>query len=143
MNAFKHSFFFYGTLMDALVLEMVIGKNHSGIRKQPAVLKDFKRVKVNGAQYPAVFSSIGDQVEGILVEGITSEYAACLDAFEDDDYERQCVSISLYDGKKINALVYIAGPKMLLEDKAWNLNEWTLNDRPEFLQKLEKGMKVY
>ena len=103
MNTLKQSFFFYGTLMDALVLEMVIGKNHSGIRKQPAVLKDFKRVKVNGAQYPAVFSSIGDQVEGILVEGITSEYAACLDAFEDDDYERQCVSISLYDGKKINA----------------------------------------
>lgn len=143
MKTLKHCFFFYGTLMDALVFEMVIGKNHSGIRKQPAVLKDFKRVKVNGAKYPAVFSSIGEQVEGILVEGITSEYAVCLDEFEDDQYERQNVSVSLNDGKNINALVYIAGPKMLLEDKAWDLEEWVLNDRSQFLQKLGKGMKVY
>ena len=143
MASLKYSFFFYGTLMDDLVLEIVTGKNYPRMRQQRGILENFKRVKVKGAQYPAIISSIGNQVDGIFVEGVLSEGVACLDDFEDDQYERKSVSVSLGDGRRVKALAYIAGSQMLLEYKEWNFEHWKLNYRPEFLKKLKKGMRVY
>ena len=129
--------------MDPIVFELVIGKNYAVMPQQPGVLKDFKRLKVQGANYPAIIPSIGDQVDGISVDGITTEGKACLDDFEDDDYKRKSVSVASCDGREISALVYVAGPNMLLEDKDWNMEYWKLNYRSEFLKKLKEGVKVY
>lgn len=143
MSPANYAFFFYGTLMDPKVLEIVIGENYTNLRQQPGILGDFKRSIVKGADYPAIIPSRGNQVDGIFVEGISTEGKACLDDFEDDDYRYKRVNVSLSDGREVCALVYIAGPEMLLEDRDWNMNDWKVNHRLAFLKKLKLGMKVY
>jgi len=138
-----YAFFFYGTLMDVEVFKIVIDKNHIFMRQEPGNLRNFKRLKVRGAHYPAIVRSIGDQVNGIFVDGITSEGKVCLDVFEDDDYVCERVSVELCDGREVRASAYIAGPGMSLEDQEWNFDYWKLKYRSAFLEKLKKGMKVY
>ena len=50
--------------MDSIVLKRVIGGYYKGIQKRQGILKDFKRVKVKEAHYPAIVDSKGDKVEG-------------------------------------------------------------------------------
>ena len=143
MSSSNYTFFFYGTLLDDTVLKGVTGDCYWVMRKQPAILKDFKRCKVKGAKYPAIINSIGYQVEGIVVDKISPKALERLDDFEDDEYERRTVIVDLIEGEKIKASAYVAGPKMLLEDEEWHLNDWKRSHRAKFLKKLENGLKVY
>ena len=70
--------------MDSIVLKRVIGGYYKGIQKRQGILKDFKRVKVKEAHYPAIVDSKGDKVEGLVVYGIASDALLLLDEFEDD-----------------------------------------------------------
>ena len=134
MNPSHFTYFFYGTLMDNLVLNKVIGRYAKDIQKRPGVLKGFKRLGVKGANYPAIINSKGDQVEGEVVYGITDEAVLRLDEFEDDEYQRKNVVVFLRDGRKIQAATYVAGSNMLLGKDEWNFAMWQLNHRKEFMK---------
>ena len=122
--------------MDPLVLKRVAGRYFDTMRRQPGALKNFKRVKVKGAHYPAIIKSNGDEVQGIVVSGITSDELARLDEFEDDQYERKNIVVGLLNGRKINATAYVAGIGMSLDDDGWDLADWQCFHRKQFLAKL-------
>ena len=43
---------------------------------------------------------------------------------------------AVISGVTTEALAYVAGPRMLIEDEEWNLNDWKLYHREEFLKRL-------
>ncbi|KAI5998882.1 hypothetical protein EDD15DRAFT_2161327 [Pisolithus albus] len=96
--------FFYGTLMHPKILQRVIGNDGSHLRICPAVLKDFTRHQIIGADYPAIVPyslsrSLFDHdlderkrsVRGSLISGLTDEDVRLLDVFEGDEYTREVV----------------------------------------------------
>ena len=133
--------------MDSIVLKRVIGEYNKGIQKRQGILKDFKRVKVKEAHYPAIVDSKGDKVEGLVVYGITNDALLLLDGFEDDEYRRKNVTVFLRDDQKTKAATYVAGPNMALDDEGWCFSTWQKNHRKEFLENLaiwnriEKGQR--
>ena len=50
----RGTYFFYGTLMDRDVLNIVSGLNLAPARLRPARLPGYRRVRVQDVQYPAV-----------------------------------------------------------------------------------------
>ena len=94
--------------MDSIVLKRVIGGYDKGIQKRQGILKDFKRVKVKEAHYPAIVDSKGDKVEGLVVYGIANDALLLLDEFEDDEYQRKNVTVLLRDDQKTKAATYVA-----------------------------------
>lgn len=86
MNANK--LFVYGTLMVDDVMSAVLRRGVRDLVKRDAVLSDHCRYAVRGKSYPAVVPRLGGRVEGIIVEGITSEDLRRLDEFEGDEYRR-------------------------------------------------------
>ena len=123
--------------MDRIVLKRVMGRYHKGIQKRQGILKDFKRVKVKEAHYPAVVDSKGDKVEGLVVYGIVNDALLLLDQFEDDEYQRQYVAVLERGGQEITAATYVAGPNMSLDNEGWSFSTWQRNHRKEFLENLE------
>ena len=81
------TYFFYGTLMDRDVLNIVSGLNLGAARLRPALLLGYRRVRVQDAQYPAVLPSEGHSVQGCAVHGITAAAAARVEFFENDGYD--------------------------------------------------------
>ena len=123
--------------MDSIVLKRVIGGYYKGIQKRQGILKDFKRVKVKEAHYPAIVDSKGDKVEGLVVYGIANDALLLLDQFEDDEYERKNVAVLVRGGQKTTAATYVAGSNMSLDHEEWCLGTWQQNHRKEFLKNLE------
>jgi hypothetical protein len=93
--------FFYGTLMSAAVLRRVIfgqklpnsTTNRHLPAPRPALLQDYQRHRVSGADYPAVIPQNGSCVRGTVVTGLTEGDWWRLDLFEGEDYRRDVVKV--------------------------------------------------
>lgn len=116
--------FFYGTLLHPKILQRVIGNDGSHLQICPAVIKDFTRHQITGADYPAIVPyslsrSLFDRdleadersVRGSLVSGLTNEDVRLLDDFEGDEYTREVVVgyplgplVSLHDVPPVDAM---------------------------------------
>lgn len=90
--------------MHPKILQRVIGNDGSHLRICPAVIKDFTRHQIIGADYPAIVPyslsrSLFDHdldedkrsVRGSLISGLTDEDVRLLDVFEGDEYTREAV----------------------------------------------------
>ena len=123
--------------MDSVVLNRVTRISFDDVQLRPAILKDYKRVQVENANYPAIYQSEGFEVKGVIVHGITPTIMARLDAFEDVGYERHNVSVDLGNGRCVCASAYIASPKMLLVEEPWDFEVWQRYHRSHFLKRLK------
>ncbi|KAF9048628.1 hypothetical protein BJ165DRAFT_1461208 [Panaeolus papilionaceus] len=103
-----HTAFFYGTLMHPKILQRVIKNDGSHLECCPAVLMDFTRHKVKGADYPGLIpysKGLGlfkhplileeKSVRGTVVKGLTDSDLEALDCFEGDEYIRRPVQAHL------------------------------------------------
>jgi hypothetical protein len=151
--------FFYGTLMVPEVLRRVIfgeanpSKDSTKSRPMdlphPALLIDYQRHRVKGADYPAIIPRKGASVRGTLVTGLTEGDWWRLDAFEGSEYVKKVVQIRVnkknaqeqlstghewdtldendlkLNGEDVWAQTYVwIAKEAFLEDKEWDFNEF-------------------
>jgi gamma-glutamylcyclotransferase (GGCT)/AIG2-like uncharacterized protein YtfP len=132
--------FVYGTLLDADVRTLVLGRPLEPDQLQPAVLKHMRRVYIAGRLYPMIVPRRGAAVDGLLLTALTDEDYARLDAFEGADYgrERQNVSPLSEDadeGEPLLAWIYRTrglGPRP--SPREWRLEDWRKREKPVFLR---------
>uniref|UniRef100_A0A0D9VC44 Putative gamma-glutamylcyclotransferase n=1 Tax=Leersia perrieri TaxID=77586 RepID=A0A0D9VC44_9ORYZ len=122
-SAASHRVFVYGTLMAEEVVRVLIGRLPSS---SPAVLPNHQRFSTKGRVYPAILPVDGKEVSGKVFMGITDSELNVLDIFEDEEYVKRTVEISLTDtSEKLLAYAYIWGnrddPDLYDE---WNFEEW-------------------
>ena len=139
----RATYFFYGTLMDAAVLGRVVGANITAARLRPAVLENYRRVRVADQHYPAVVPVVGQRVEGRLFRGASPEMQRRIAWYEDRTYETRVEMVVGPGGLRSQALVFIAGPRMRVTDEDWNFAGWCRKHRRPFLARLETWMKGY
>ncbi|KAF8558149.1 hypothetical protein OG21DRAFT_1290707 [Imleria badia] len=118
------SAFFYGTLMHPKILKRVVGNDGSCLQIRPALLLDYTRHKIKGADYPGIVHYSQSQamfsrdlkleersVRGSLVVGLSDEHIRLLDIFEGDEYRRELVLVhplgpsAALDGTEVNGVV--------------------------------------
>ena len=122
--------------MDHVILSRVTGIYFETFRLRPGVLKNFKRLKVKNQHYPAIIEARGNEVEGVVVHGLTSNAVRRLDEFEDTDYERRNIVVGILNGQNVKAAVYVAGSGMMLDDIDWDFDTWYRHHRSSFLRRL-------
>ncbi|OVA19270.1 AIG2-like [Macleaya cordata] len=95
-----------------------------------------KRFSIKGRVYPAILPVENTKVNGKVLLGITDPELDILDSFEDDEYERSTVNISLIATyEKIQAHTYVWVNKTdpnLYGD--WNFEEWRQLHMNDFLK---------
>ncbi|KAK5166429.1 uncharacterized protein LTR77_007972 [Saxophila tyrrhenica] len=141
-----HTAFFYGTLMAPAVLHRVCDgtASHNDPTRRttpfttaPAILHDYRRHRVEGADYPAILPTSGASVRGTYVTGLTEADMWRLDIFEGSDYERKFVKCKLLTevgdeegkgnvkGEEVEAETYVwVSEREDLEDREWDFREF-------------------
>jgi hypothetical protein len=128
-------YFFYGTLMDTVVLDTVIGRRVPPSDRSGAVIAGFRRVYRAGAWYPILLPDPDGLVDGVLVSGLTPADAARLAAFEGNEYgvaERPVIPAR---GQGVLAKVFLPAPGVPGSSREWTPGEWRRKHRGEYLRR--------
>lgn len=118
-----HNVFVYGSLMAEEVVRVLL---HRVPQSSPAILNGYHRFSIKGRVYPAILPVEVKKVTGKVLLGITVPELDILDTFEDVEYERTTVEVSLMNtSDKLQAETYVwveRNDPTLYGD--WNFEEW-------------------
>ncbi len=136
-------FFFFGTLMDQAVLDIVVGRHVPAAAKRSAVLEGYRRARVRGATYPIVVPADGAEVAGLLVSGLRPTEADRLTAYEGDGYVLVEHEVRAGGGAK-RAHVYLprAGGGLAALDENWDFDDWRRRHRAGFVARLRRSLSA-
>ena len=111
----RHAFV-YGTLVDPLCLDEVLGHRHAGERL-PARLRGYRRIADVAYPYPYIVAEHDGCVDGVLLMDLSSDDIRALDEYEDLDegvYRRELVEVEAWGcgprTLRFQAYAYLAGP---------------------------------
>ncbi|WVZ78641.1 hypothetical protein U9M48_026321 [Paspalum notatum var. saurae] len=127
-----HNVFVYGSLMADEVVRAILNRVPPAV---PAILPDYHRFSIKGRIYPAILPVQSKRVAGLVITGVTEEELQVLDAFEDVEYTRTRVEVSLTDSsEKMLADAYVwsdaEDPDLYGE---WDFEEWKKLHKKDFL----------
>ncbi|MGE0660256.1 MAG: gamma-glutamylcyclotransferase family protein [Reyranellaceae bacterium] len=136
-------FFFFGTLMDEAVLDLVVGRHVPATAKRPAVLHGYRRARVRGATYPIVVPAAGAEVAGVLASGLRPPEADRLTAYEGDGYVLAELEVSAGGGAR-RAHVYLprSGGGLEALEENWDFDDWRRRHRAGFLARLRRSLSA-
>jgi len=124
--------FVYGTLQDADILGAVLGRAVDTTRLRPAMAPGYRAVTYPGRVYPALVVSALDHAPGLLLEDLSQDDLAMLDAFEGLEYRRH--SIAVICGEELHqADAYLPVAAIPSGAPAWSLADWTSLHKPAVL----------
>ena len=135
----RFDFFFYGTLCDADVRKVVIGR---AVEAAPAVLADHAAVPVTRGRFPMLVFQRGQSAAGVLCRGLSLIDAARLGFYEHEgrDYGVRCVPVSL-DGAMHQAWVYVPLATLRRGTGRWDFGEWQRFAKRDFLVRATRAMR--
>ncbi|XP_071722456.1 AIG2-like protein D [Rutidosis leptorrhynchoides] len=128
-----HNVFVYGSLLADDVVRILLNRVP---QSSLAILDNFQRFSIKERVYPAILPVENKKITGRVLEGITDHEMFILDEFEDVEYEKSTVDVSLVDSsEKIQAYAYVWCNK---NDQnlygEWDFEEWKKVHMDDFLQ---------
>lgn len=125
--------FFFGTLTDADVLRVVLGRRVAPSELVPASLAGFRRVAVAGTAYPALSPRSNAIVAGVLFRPRGPHELARIAFFEDGYRLRRCRAVAA-DGRTVTCAHWQIDPGTRLSWHDWSPATWERRDKPAFLR---------
>lgn len=125
--------FVYGSLLADDIVRALLKRVPPS---NPAILHNYHRFSIKGRVYPAILPVENKRVNGKVLLDITVPELNILDAFEDVEYERMTVDVSLMDSSKtLQAETYVwvnkRDPDLHGE---WDFEEWKVLHKGDFLK---------
>ena len=122
-------YFFFGTLLDAELRAVVLGRELPESALGLAFLRDHARYCVAGEAFPLLVAEPGARVDGVLAEGIGPAEAARIAWYESDEYEIRETAVQTADGQATEAFCCLAGAAARHDGIAWDFAHWQRHDR--------------
>ena len=122
--------------MDAEIRAAVLGDLGGDSPVEAATLAGYRRVILRRRRYPAIVAERSSSVEGLVSGDLDQRAAALLDAFETEEYDRVRCTVSLADGKTVQAWTYVASRRANPTSMSWDLAAWQRNHKRELLRSL-------
>ncbi|XP_043714289.1 AIG2-like protein D [Telopea speciosissima] len=128
-----HNIFVYGSLLADDVVRALLKRVPES---SPAILHDYHRFSIKERVYPAILPVENTKVTGRVLFGITDPELHVFDSFEDVEYERSTVDVSLIENsKRLQVYAYVWGnkndPNLYGE---WDFQEWKKMHFNDFLK---------
>jgi gamma-glutamylcyclotransferase (GGCT)/AIG2-like uncharacterized protein YtfP len=128
-------FFFYGTLMDPVILRTVLRREVNRRLLRRAVLPGFRRVFHSGASYPVLVADSGSEVDGIVAAGLTRRDAALLARYEGAEYRVAKHQVRIGASTAL-AAVFLPRQATVATTTKWTYGEWCRRFRARFLRQV-------
>ncbi|KAJ8448740.1 hypothetical protein Cgig2_011361 [Carnegiea gigantea] len=107
-----HNVFVYGSLLADEVVQVLLKRIPSS---SPAILPGYHRFSIKGRVYPAILPVENKKVAGRVLMGITNPELDILDIFEDVEYVRDSVEVSLERDKMMSHFRAFSGAESYSE----------------------------
>lgn len=124
--------FVYGTLRDADIVSLVLGRTVAIDTLPEATAPDYVAVPYPDRTYPALTQKIGASAPGRLLVNLSRADLARLDAFEGEEYHRDTISV-LSGGQTLLALCYLPTRPVNADALPWSLADWHSRHKPAML----------
>ena len=135
------SFFFFGTLMDRDVLEIVLGRPVGAGELVPARLRGYRRVRAATRSYPMLKPDPEGVVEGMLLMGPSSRDAPRILHFEDEEYVERRTRVRAASDLEIEARAFFALAGMGETEEPWEPDGWAMRHKARFLGQCREWMR--
>ena len=119
--------FFYGTLRDIQLLEIVLGRSADTLDLKPIEMPGYRVTGVAEGPFPTIFPVEGAAAPGLLVKGLSAEDIARLDFYE-GGFDYDLVSVMLPGGTP--AEFYMSRPGRWTPTQEWSLEDWSAEHGP-------------
>jgi len=120
--------FFYGSLRDQRLAEIVLGRRLSPEALVPARARDHAVLRHAAEAYPVILPSPGDAAEGVVVGDVGPGDLARLAFFEEAEYALRPIEVETAAGP-VTALHYAPTDKPPVSDEPWDFATWQRRDR--------------
>lgn len=134
--------FFFGTLMDTDVRDIVLGGPLPPERVEPARIQGFRRVCVDGRSYPMLLPHSSGWVPGMLVHGLDAQAVHRLQMYEGWEYHLVPVRVATSSGT-VRAGVFLCDRAVRSTRRGWRLPDWQRRHKRIFLRRAEALMERY
>ena len=134
-------FFFFGTLMDREVLEIVLDRRVAENELAPAWLSGYRRVRTAKRPYPMLKPDPSGVTEGVLLQEASSRDEMRIRHFEDEEYVDRPAAVRLASGQEVEARVFFALAGLGETDEPWDPGSWACRHKPAFLRQCRKWMR--
>ncbi|MFC7331801.1 gamma-glutamylcyclotransferase family protein [Rhodocista pekingensis] len=125
--------FAFGTLMDAEVRALVLGRASPDAEARPAVLPDHRRVRVAGEVYPAVVPDPGGAVAGLLLPLRSAGECERVQYFEGLHQILRDHTVRCRRDGPVTALVCTSADTLRIEAEAWSFAAWRARHKAVYL----------
>jgi hypothetical protein len=132
-------YFFYGTLCDTDVLQLVLGYRPAPGQIEPACLPGYRRKRARGRSYPVLLRTPGGRVDGLLFRPSRASDSLRLAAYEGPEYVTRLLPVCRRQGGAAlrRARVFLpAGSALSVAFDDWTLPRWQRRDKAAFLRSL-------
>lgn len=136
-------FFFFGTLMDEDVLQLVLERPAARLRRRHAFLPGYRRLRIRGESFPMLAAAEGEELRGLLVEGLEEEDLARIEFFESVEYAASLMQVRLEEGGWIAAHVFAATEQARHDGEPWDFVAWQQREKPQLLAESALWMGLY
>ncbi|MDH3453017.1 MAG: gamma-glutamylcyclotransferase [Gammaproteobacteria bacterium] len=135
--------FFFGSLMDRDVAELVLDRHIEPRLQQPGILHGYKRLLVAEESYPALAPRAGGKVTGVVVDEISDADLARMQFFESAEFAPVAREIELIGGEYVSAQTFIAREVLQYTDQPWDFGHWLRDDKTDYLALVRDWMAAY
>lgn len=136
-------FFFFGSLLDADVAELVLGRRLPARAWEPAALDGYARAIFAKEPYPVLVPRPGGHVEGAIVRGLSAEDHGRITWFEEGEYDIEVLPVALATGKRLEAHACVTRAHVPHRPGDWSLARWQREDKPAFMALAELWMSLH
>lgn len=136
-------YFFFGTLMDRDVLELVLDRPVAPDALAPARLAGYRRVRILRDSFPILVEDPSAAVDGYVFTTASAAEDARILYFEDYDYDLAPCRPALHGGAVVEATFCGAVAGVLGSDESWDLPRWAARHKAGFLELSRIYMSFY
>lgn len=135
--------FVYGTMLDADVRALVLGRVVPDSGLSVASLDGFARRRLADESYPVLVPEPDSAVQGLLLRRLRGADRARMAFFESDEYELRNCRVRLSDGSSVAALYYAEADAMPGACESWSLGWWQARHKARYLAMVAPYMALY
>ncbi|MEQ8965674.1 MAG: gamma-glutamylcyclotransferase family protein [Azospirillaceae bacterium] len=140
--------FFFGSLLDPDLFELVIGRPIERFDHAPAVIDGWARHKAIGEDYPILVPRPDGRVPGRLLDGFTAREIDRCHFFEGADYEAAPLTVRVVATERFapgayEAHAYFSTGSLADAGEPWTLTDWRAREKPLAMVQAEAFMALY
>ena len=136
-------FFFFGTLRDHDILEVVIGRTYPRRAFPPAHLPDHRLERMAKETFPLLVAAPGGRAPGVVVEDLQAAEVERIRFFESVEYEPRLQAVELAGGGRLDCHLFAATEVAGTTGELWRYDDWAPRHKAKELHEARLWMAFH